>query len=148
MAPQLTPTKKARIWQYHSDGLSNRQVAKKLGYDRRTVDRTVRLMEAHPNPYYTTPRPGRPRTLNPSDIAYAQLCLKQGTVRDSAEIQHQLFPNTGASTVCRALAMAGLHGRVRQKKPLLTKKKNCLSEEVGIAVSSMGPPQMEARVVL
>jgi len=51
MAPHLTPTKKARIWQYHSDGQSNRQIATKLGWDRRTIN----LMKRAPYPllYHT-----------------------------------------------------------------------------------------------
>lgn len=122
MAPQLTPTKKASVWQYHIDGLSNRQIATRLGWDRRTIDRTVTLMKEHPDPYYITPRPGRPRSLTASDIAFAKLSLKRGHARDAADIQRELFPNTGASTVRRALAMAGLHGRVRRKKPYLMKR--------------------------
>ena len=121
MGPHLTPTKKARIWQYHSDGQSNRQIATKLGWDRRTINRTINLMKEYPNPYYITPRPGRPRSLTPGDIAFAKLSLKRGQTRDGADIQRELFPNTGASTVRRALAMAGLHGRVRRKKPYLFK---------------------------
>lgn len=122
MAPQLTPTQKARIWQYHADGLSNRKIAEKLGRDRRTVDRTIHLMEAHPDPDYYTPRSGRPRALNPADVAYAKLSLKRGHSRSSAEIQRQLFPSTGASTVRRALAMAGHHTPVHRKTLSLTKQ--------------------------
>jgi hypothetical protein len=125
MAPHLTPTKKPRIWQYHADGLSSHQIADKLPWDRRTIDRTITLMKQHPDPYYFTPHPGRPRSLTPADLAFAKLSLKRGACRDGADVQRELFPNTGASTVRRALAMIGMNGRVCRKKPYLSKRHIC-----------------------
>lgn len=67
-------------------------------------------MEAHPDPYYFTPKPGCCQALSSADLAFAKLSLKRGHTRNAADVQRELFPQTGASTVWRALAMIDLHG--------------------------------------
>jgi len=144
MAPHLTPTKKARIWQYHTDGLSSCQIADKLPWDRRTIDRTITLMKQHPDPYYFVPRPGRPRSLTPADLTFAKLSLKRGECRDGADVQRELFPNTGASTVRRALAMIGLNGQVCRKKPYLSKRHIGARRKWAIEFHEWGLPKWKA----
>ena len=125
MVLYASPAWWAHIWQYHTDGLSNHQIGDKLPWDRHTIDRTITLMKQHPDPYHSVPHPGHPRSLTPADLTFAKLSLKRGECHDGADVQRELFPNTGASTVHRALAMIGLNGWVHRKKPYLSKHHIC-----------------------
>lgn len=122
MAPHLTPTKKAKMWLLHEQGKTNREIAKSLGFDRRTIDRAILSYAAHPDPYYKVPVPGRPRVLSERDVREARILLKRGGARDGEDVRRQLFPEVGASTVRRTLAENGMRGRVRRKKPFLNKQ--------------------------
>ena len=120
MAPQLTPTKKARIFQWHLEGRSNVWIAEQLGRNRRTIDRQVQHLCQNPDPYVVQPGRGRPRVIGNRDLQEACLELKRGHARDGEDVHRLLFPQLGASTVRRALANIGLRGRVRRKKPFLS----------------------------
>lgn len=120
MAPHLTPTKKARVWQYHCDGVSNAEIARRMGRDSSTIDRLVIRMTEHPDPYYRPPGRGRPPKLNSRDLRLARRKIESGEVADAADLKRNYFPDVGDSTMRRALANMGLNGRVRRHKPLLT----------------------------
>lgn len=118
MAPQLTPTKKARIWQYHLEGKKNREIAREMNRDHTTIDHLIRQMKLNPDPYFRTSGHGPPRKLSDRDLRLARREIDTGGCADGAEVKRKFFPEVGDSTVRAALAGMGLNGRVRRKKPL------------------------------
>lgn len=48
--------------------------------------------------------------------------IESGEARDGADVKKQLFPTVPARTIRRELCEIGLNGRVRRKKPMLTRK--------------------------
>ena len=64
---------------------------------------------------------GRMRAISKRDLLEAHLELKRGHAHDGEDICHLLFPKLAASTVRKALAAAGMSGRVCRKKPLLSR---------------------------
>lgn len=115
-----TPTKKARIYDWRNEGRTFDAIGLKLGLDASTVRRNYTQMCKTHNPYYKTPRSGRPRKLSPRDLRRAERALANEDARDGSEVHKLLFPNVSARTVRRNLSEVGLKGRVRRKKPLLT----------------------------
>ncbi|RPD79446.1 hypothetical protein L226DRAFT_423689, partial [Lentinus tigrinus ALCF2SS1-7] len=70
--------------------------------------------------YYHAPWPGRPHLLTPRNLRHAEVALANRSAQDAMNVQHQLFPNVSAQTVCRRLCEIGLNGRVHQSKPYLS----------------------------
>ena len=112
MVPHLTPTKKAHIWQWHLEGRSNVWIAEQFGCDRRTIDQLVEHLHQNPNPYAVQAGCGSPRVISNRDLAEAHLELKRGHACNGEDIHSLLFPQLAASTVGKALAAVGLHGRI------------------------------------
>jgi len=117
MAPHLTPTKKAHIWHWHLEGKSNNWIAEQFGRDRRAIDR----LRQNTDTYAVTTGRGRLRAISKHDLLEAHLELKRGHAHDGEDIRRLLFPKLAASTVRKALATSGMSGRVRRKKPLLSR---------------------------
>lgn len=122
MAPQLSPSKRARIRELRDQHWLNIQIAKKFAVHKSTIGRMLHKMDLHDDPYFVTPGRGRPPIIDKDDILYARRKFKGGFWKDGADAQREHYTRAGASTWRRKLAEAGLHGRVRRKKPMLTKK--------------------------
>lgn len=121
MAPQLTPTKKARVWQAHCYGKSNAEIAREFDRDRSTIGRLITQMSNNPDPYHRAPGRGRPRKLSERDLRVMRRNVRSGKLQDAADVQNTLFPDISGPTIRRALHSVGLKSYVRQKKPFLPK---------------------------
>ncbi|KAL1942278.1 hypothetical protein VTO73DRAFT_6342 [Trametes versicolor] len=118
--PELTPTKKAKLWTMYENGRKTGDIAAELGYHPSTIRRNYAKLQENLD-FYTKPtRTGRPRILSPRSLRHAEMLIKSGKARDAADIKRSLFPQAGYSTVRRNLAEIGYHGRLRREKPLLT----------------------------
>ena len=110
------------IIQQAKDGMSSRQIGSLHNIHHSTVNR---IIKKQPEPIIS-PRAGRPRIF--SIRAERRLVRKvtSGVCPTAADAQRQLQTeeqlNVSVSTVKRVLRRNGLHGRVRKKKPLLSKK--------------------------
>ncbi|KAF8291839.1 hypothetical protein DL93DRAFT_2034583, partial [Clavulina sp. PMI_390] len=69
-------------------------------------------------PYYVRPGRGRKPMFDQYELCCMRRDIKSGRARDGADVHHLLDKPTGQSTVRRALANMGLHGRIRRRKPL------------------------------
>ena len=118
----LTPTKKATILTLNSQGKRASEIAAHLGVTAKCVREQLRKLAINRDPYYKAPGRGRPRALSARDIRQAARAITSGNAHDATDVQRKLFPDIHPSTVRRALTNYGLPGRVRRKKPLLTKK--------------------------
>jgi transposase len=123
----LSVGKRAQVHLLHTDGLSQRQIANRLGVSRGAVRRCIdRLKEDNSESpsYKSRQRSGRPRaTSTRTDISIIK-CAKRSPRASSVKIQSQLPLDSRVSTrtIRRRLFNAGLKSRRPAKKPLLTKK--------------------------
>ncbi|EJD35865.1 hypothetical protein AURDEDRAFT_74894, partial [Auricularia subglabra TFB-10046 SS5] len=74
------------------------------------------------DPYAKRLYRGRPKVMTPHKVRRAKRAIRNGTARDATDLQRQLFPFVTPQCVRRALCGVGLNGRVRRKKPLLTRR--------------------------
>ncbi len=117
---QCTPTKKARIWTLHQNGVGVSEISRSLSLHRSTVHRTLKQLSINPDFYAKTPQSGRPRILNERDLRHAALLLARQEARNATDLQRKAFPQVAARTMRHNLAEIGLKGYVRRKKPYLS----------------------------
>ena len=120
-----TPTKKAHIWRARNAGQKFGEIANFLQLNESVVSRNYwKLAKQGPKPDFHTkpPIPGRPRALTPHAERRAERAIGSGDCRDATDVQRKLFPDLSAPTVRRMFVRRGLHGRVRWRKPWLSKK--------------------------
>ncbi|GJE98764.1 transposase [Phanerochaete sordida] len=118
----MTPSKK-RTAKWLSDlGWHPKKIAAEFGVHRTTVTHTLDVMEEHPDPYWKKPRPGRPRKMDERDVRQAARAITSNFASDATDVQRKLFPHVSPVVVRQRLSEAGLPGRRRRKKPLLSKK--------------------------
>jgi len=120
-----TPTKKAYIYRKHQQGTKFSVIAEELGLNPSVVSRNYHKMEEQgPNPdfYAPPPIPGRPRVITPHAERRAERLITSGHCRDATDVQRVLFPERDPTTVRRMFIRKGLNGRVRRRKPWLSKK--------------------------
>ncbi|KAF8151554.1 hypothetical protein B0H34DRAFT_615194, partial [Crassisporium funariophilum] len=120
-----TPTKKAAIYHLRQEGKTFGEIGNMLSLDQSVVSRNYRKLEEQgPDPdfYARVPIPGRPRVITPHAERRAQRLITSGECRDATDVQRELFPRLDPSTVRRMFIWKGLHGRIRRKKPWLSKK--------------------------
>jgi DNA-binding MarR family transcriptional regulator len=101
------------------------EIADILGLDTSVVSRNFRKLEMQgPNPdfYAKPPIPGRPRKLLLHDERCAERAISSGKCRDATDVQRKLFPDLHPTTLRRMFVRKGLFGRIRWKKPWLSKK--------------------------
>ena len=115
-----SPTKKARIYEFHKLGLTNEEVGDKVGVHRTTVGRYLKRFEKSTNFYDVGKKSGRPRKMTPRDAALAARMLARAEVANAAELHKKAFPGVSPRTLHRNLSEQGLVARVRRKKPYLS----------------------------
>lgn len=116
-----TPTKKARIVLYREQGKSFTDIGHILGIDRRTVARNWACVHDTHDYYAMKSKSGRPKRLDCRALRRAARAITSGFARDATDLQRRMFPDVSARTVRRELCSIGLNGRIRRKKPFLTK---------------------------
>lgn len=120
----ISDSRRAVIVALHEENLSNREIAARVGCDRRTVDR---LLSRHSMGESLTPRSksGRPRkTTQRDDSTMSRMVLRDRRITAGAiqaEMQHRGV-NVSARTVRRRLTNAGFLARRPIRKPFLSKK--------------------------
>ena len=73
-----------------------------------------------PDFYYQASRSGRPRKLGDHAERQGARAITSGCICDATHLQREYFNHVSPSTTRRMLCRLGLHGRIRQKKPLLS----------------------------
>ena len=141
----VTPSKKARLWEWMQAGLPYAEMARKLNIQAESTVRKAcqRLKSEGKQPdFYAKPNiPGRPRILTESDARYAQIAIAHGQAQNAVDLQRRLFPHVSPDTVRRALIRRGLHGRVRRKKPYLSPIHRRIRKHWAAHVAGWAPKQ-------
>ena len=94
-----TPTKKARILNFHNQGLTFQEIGDKLGLHCSVVSRNHQKMLQNPDPYQKTPAPGCPAKMTPSKLRCAARAITNGTAVDATDVKRQYFPEISVRTV-------------------------------------------------
>lgn len=121
-APNITPTKKARILDRCQLGQSQEEIAKALKISQPAVSKVLSRLRRNPDPYARATKSGRPRLLKERDLRRARRAIYSGSCKDGADVQRDLFPQASSRTVRRNLSEIGLRGYARRPVPYLTKK--------------------------
>ena len=121
MPSSITPSKRARLYELSQQGWSVRRIAEHFGVSGSTISKTVTRYKILGN-FNDSPRSGRPRLLSDRDSRHIVRAVTSADVFTVPEVQGVLQIGVSDSTVRRALYRAGLHGRVKISKPLLTIK--------------------------
>ena len=119
----LTDHEKGMIEAWHREGISNREVARRLGISEFAVRSNLRKL-AELGSMDVRPRSGRPRATTDRDDRNLVRSSRCDRFKTAPELAIELANVAGVvvhrSTVSRRLADAGLHGRVAKHKPRLT----------------------------
>ena len=119
----LTDVQKGMIEALHGEGISNREIARRLEINEKTVRYNLRKLEEH-NSMATLPRSGRPKALSARAERHLIRTCSQNRFMTAPELAVEVANATGVTvhrtTVSRRLAAAGFHGRVARHKPRLT----------------------------
>lgn len=118
--PELTPTKKAKLWTMYKNGRKTSDIAAEPGYHPSTICCNYAKLQENLDVYTKPTQTSRPRILSPRSLRHAKMLIKSGKAHNAADIKRSLFPKAGYSTVQRNLAEIGYHGHLRREKPLLT----------------------------
>ncbi|GJE96522.1 transposable element Tcb2 transposase [Phanerochaete sordida] len=117
-----TPSKKSRMLLLDDQGKMARSIATEVGMSASQVRKIMPGLRESRDPYAVKPKPGRPRKLDERDLRRARREIKSGRAPDATALQRDMFPDVSPRTVQRNLCEIGLPGRVRRKKPYLSKK--------------------------
>ncbi|KAJ6486633.1 hypothetical protein C8R45DRAFT_828510 [Mycena sanguinolenta] len=110
---KCTPTKRAKVVRMHEkEKMDFHEIADKLGLKRPTVSQNYYQVVASGDPYHYEPKSGCPRHFSPWDMPQAARMIESGEAHDGSDVQHVLFPEAPARTVCQALQEISLNGRV------------------------------------
>ncbi|KAH6906659.1 hypothetical protein BKA70DRAFT_1105502, partial [Coprinopsis sp. MPI-PUGE-AT-0042] len=120
------PQQKRHIFgkQHRYHGRTFEQIGNELKIDCTVVSRNYRKLErqgSNPDFYAKAPKPGRPRLISPRDERLAERMITSSRVSDATNVKRKLFPHISASTVRRMFSRIGMHGRIRWKKPFLSR---------------------------
>ena len=120
---KLTPTKKARIWDWRKQHMPWAEMFRRLGdIHPTTISKAYQAMKLQgPNPNFYAQKliPGRPPKLTKSNGQYAELLLKRGHAQNATDLRYNHFPYAGLKAVRSMLGRRGLHAHIRWKKPWL-----------------------------
>jgi transposase len=104
-------------------GHGSRAIATRLGIGKSTVnDELKRLASVNNNIHKKRLYKGRARLFDDRDIRRAKRWILGGRAFDATDLQRKLFPDHSPRRVREMLSRVGLKGRVRRKRPLLTKR--------------------------
>ena len=118
---EITPKKRAVCVALQKEGLSCREIARRVGISKSSVDRAVQLMK-ETGQYSSRKRSGRPRVTTSRDDSAIKRAVTKNPFISSEEIRAQL-PNTAVSsrTIRRRLLVDfKLPSRRAARKPMLT----------------------------
>ena len=121
MPVPITPSKRARIVELADLGWSTRAIAKKYSVSSPGVSKIVRRHNVLGN-MKSYPQSGAPRKLTVRQERQIVRLVTSGEENIAQKMAHQVDAEVSASTVRRVLHRAGLYGRVKVSKPLLTRK--------------------------
>lgn len=126
MAPNTTPTKRAKICTMRAAGYSNEEIRSALtghhDLSDRQINRIVKRYGEKENYYDIGHSTGRPRKLTPGDTRLALRHLSNQTAHDASDLQREYFPEVSVDTVKRTLRDGGLLPHIRCKVPFITHK--------------------------
>jgi len=132
MAPNTTPTKRAKICTMRAAGYSNDEIRAALtghhDLSNRQIYRIVRRYAEKENYYEVTPRPGRPHKLTPRDTRVALRHLSNTTAHDASDLQRVYFPDVSVQTIKRTLRAEGLGAHIRCTVPFISNKNLCVQK--------------------
>ena len=119
----ITPAISARIWFLHTEGISADAIGRKLDLHRATVGYELRRLKEI-NGDFTAKRlyHGRKLIMSPSKVLRAKRSINSGEARNATACQRLHFPTIDPRRVREALSRIGLKGRVRKKRPMLTRR--------------------------
>jgi len=120
-----TPTKKARIMQLRKQGWKFKDIGNEIGLESSVVSRNYNKLikkGPHPDLYHHEPIPGRPKIITPHAERRAVRLITSGECRDATDVQRVLFPRLHPTTVRQMFIRKGMPGRIRRKKPWLSRK--------------------------
>lgn len=122
---ELSVETRAMIVSYHRLGRSNRQIARELKLNRRTVDYNVNKYKNRAS-FSNVKRTGRPRATTSADDRQIVITSKRNRRKTAPEIAAEINrgreKSISVTTVQRRLRSAGLFGRIAMRKPLLRKQ--------------------------
>ena len=120
---QLSDVQKGMIQAWSGEGISNREIARRLEISEGTVRYNLKKLQEK-NPMENAARAGRPKVTTERADRHLVRTSRRNRFLTAPEIRVDLAIATGVevsrSTVSRRLAAAGLHGRVARHKPRLT----------------------------
>lgn len=121
---ELTIAERSQIVLLHSQGMSQRKIAKQLKCSLCGVQTTLKRKE-ETNLLENRPKSGRKRVSNVRQDRFLIRNSIKDRFKTSKDLRNELQEHCGvdlsARTVRRRLQAAGLHGRKSRKKPLLSK---------------------------
>ncbi|CAK5267780.1 unnamed protein product [Mycena citricolor] len=124
MAPNLSPTKKAKIVEWTRDGRSHKWIREHLTGRHDISDSTIywiqRDYSEKENYYDVGHSPGRPRKLQARDMRKAVRSLGNQTVTNATELKDAFFPDVSVKTIKRNLRIAGLEAHIRRPIPFIS----------------------------
>lgn len=88
-----SPTKKARIMEFHAMGISHANIAIKYDLHRTTVMRIVKRVSVTNDFYHVKPKPGRPLKFNVHDLRVAIRKLASTEAHDVSDLQRNFSPS-------------------------------------------------------
>jgi len=126
MAPNTTPTKRAKICTMRAAGYSNDEIRAALtgrhDLSDRQIYRIVKRYAEKENYYEVMPRTGRPHKLTPRDTRIALRHLSNTTAHDASDLQRVYFPDVSVQTIKRTLRAEGLEAHIRRTVPFISHK--------------------------
>ena len=118
----LTDRQKGMIEAWYGEGISKREIARRLGISDNTVRSNLKKLEERGS-MANLPKSGRPRSTSARDDRFLVRTCCRNRFLTAPELRMELA-RTGVdvhhSTVSRRLAAAGYNGRVARHKPRLT----------------------------
>jgi hypothetical protein len=125
MAPNTTPTKKAKIIVWKREGRSHDWIREHLTGRNTISDRQINRIwnryHEKENYYDVGQKSGRPHKMTERDTRSAARKLATRAVDNATHLQQQEFPDLSVKTVKRHLKGLGLESHIRRRVPLISR---------------------------
>ena len=126
MAPNTTPTKRAKICTMRAAGYSNDEIRAALtgchDLSDRQIYQIVKRYTEKENYYEVMPRTGHPHKLTPRDTRVALRHLSNTTAHDASDLQHEYFLDVSIQTIRHTLRAEGLQAHIHHTVPFISHK--------------------------